>query len=200
MANGKTPTRKQRKVIENCRLNSDNWLILKNPPGKLYIVNKNTRKKRVINYVCLVTCLFLFLLSPGVLAEELPQVQNKVIFKINSNSIEIDGESYQVDAAPFIQNGRTLVPIKYLSESLGANVSWVNDEAILEFKDKNKTLILKPEALFLNNNGKYQLMDVVPVIIPPGRMCLPARYVCEAVGYNVTWDESQQTVIVTAKS
>lgn len=50
MCNGKRPTRRQRMLMEKHLLNSDNWLILKNPPGELYMVHRNTGKKRVVKY------------------------------------------------------------------------------------------------------------------------------------------------------
>lgn len=50
MANWKTPTRRQRSVIERYRLNSNNWLIQKNPPGELHLVHKVTGRKKVIRY------------------------------------------------------------------------------------------------------------------------------------------------------
>jgi len=50
MANAKTPTRRQRQVIKKYRLNSNNWLIQKNPPGELHIVHRISGSKRVIRY------------------------------------------------------------------------------------------------------------------------------------------------------
>lgn len=50
MANGKTPTRRQREVIERYRLNSSNWLIRKNPPGEMHLIHKLTGRKRILRY------------------------------------------------------------------------------------------------------------------------------------------------------
>lgn len=50
MANGKTPTRRQKRAIRKHRLNTDNWLILKNPPGELHIMHRVSGSKRVIRY------------------------------------------------------------------------------------------------------------------------------------------------------
>lgn len=50
MANGRTPTRKQRQVIKRNRLNSNNWLILKNPPGEMHLIHRVSGSKRVIRY------------------------------------------------------------------------------------------------------------------------------------------------------
>lgn len=48
MRNGKRPTRRQRMMMAKCRLNSNNWLVLKNPPGEMHIIHRQTSKKRVI--------------------------------------------------------------------------------------------------------------------------------------------------------
>ena len=41
-------------------------------------------------------------------------------------------------------------------------------------------------------------MDTAPVIVPPGRTMLPARFVAQAVGDAVSWDAANRTVTVTA--
>lgn len=44
---------------------------------------------------------------------------------VGSNLAKIDGETITLDSTPFIQNGRTYVPVRFISEALGANVEWV---------------------------------------------------------------------------
>lgn len=48
MARGKKPTRKQKELIKKNRLNTDNWLVIKSPPGELHIIHRYTSTKRVI--------------------------------------------------------------------------------------------------------------------------------------------------------
>lgn len=43
---------------------------------------------------------------------------------IGSKEISINGKTKQIDTAPVIENSRTLVPIRFISESLGCRVSW----------------------------------------------------------------------------
>ena len=50
VANAKTPTRRQRQIIQKRRLNSNNWLIQKNPPGELYIIHRVSGTKKLIKY------------------------------------------------------------------------------------------------------------------------------------------------------
>ena len=44
--------------------------------------------------------------------------------RIGSTQATVNGESRTLDVAPFVVGSRTLVPIRFISESLGANVSW----------------------------------------------------------------------------
>ena len=48
MKNGKNPTRKQKEIIKKARLNPDNWLVIKCPPGELHIVHRESGKARVL--------------------------------------------------------------------------------------------------------------------------------------------------------
>ena len=43
---------------------------------------------------------------------------------IGSDTLTINGSATKLDVSPFIENGRTLVPVRAVSESLGASVNW----------------------------------------------------------------------------
>lgn len=127
----------------------------------------------------------------------LPAMNKIATFQIGSNDVSVDGAVYQMDVAPFVENSRTYVPVRFLGELLGAtNIAWSNGE--VDFTFPGKSISLKLNQPWLNNKGQYTLMDVVPVMKdPPGRMFLPARYVTEAVGMKVNWDEGNQKVLIT---
>lgn len=133
-------------------------------------------------------------------ATTLPTLKSEAVFTLNSTTVKVDGVNYKIDSAPYLEKDRTFLPFRYLGEILGAEVAWdeVSREATLELQN-GVTLILKTGELFINDNGKYKLMDVVPAIVPPGRICLPARYVVESAGYNVFWEQSTQQMIVKKK-
>ncbi|MGD0153902.1 MAG: stalk domain-containing protein [Thermacetogeniaceae bacterium] len=42
----------------------------------------------------------------------------------SNNTVVVDGKKYTTDVAPVIMQGRTLVPIRFLSETFGATVAW----------------------------------------------------------------------------
>lgn len=148
-------------------------------------------KKRI-----LLTLLLLLFNASAVMAE-LPALNSEAVFTLNSTMVQIDQVNHQIDSAPYIEKDRTFLPLRALGEVIGAEVSWneVNKEATLKLQN-GKTLILKTGEIFINDNGKYKLMDVVPAIVPPGRICLPARYVIETAGYTVIWQQESQQMMV----
>lgn len=44
----KKATRHQKEILENNRLNPDNWLVVKNPPGKLYIRHRKSNNIKIL--------------------------------------------------------------------------------------------------------------------------------------------------------
>jgi uncharacterized repeat protein (TIGR02543 family) len=51
----------------------------------------------------------------------------KIVLTIGEKDAEINGETVVSDVAPFIENDRTYLPLRFVSENLGATVSWDND-------------------------------------------------------------------------
>jgi len=147
--------------------------------------------KKIIG-ICLAICLSG---AQPTMAQNLPALKTKAIFTIDNYQVNIDGQDFNVDAAPFVVHGRTYLPIRFLGDALGAETRWKNGEMMLIAQDR--IISLKPDTLFINVDGKYQLMDVVPITVPPGRVCLPARYVCEAAGYAVAWDNTLNAMVVS---
>jgi hypothetical protein len=48
MKNGKRPNRSQKEIIRSSGLNPENWLITKNLPEKMHLLNRETGKTRII--------------------------------------------------------------------------------------------------------------------------------------------------------
>ncbi len=59
-------------------------------------------------------------------------VDTKVLMLCNILIGEI--KRTELDVAPFIQDGRTLVPVRAISEALGAEVGWDNDTRTVTIK------------------------------------------------------------------
>lgn len=118
-------------------------------------------------------------------------------FVIGQASYTVSGTVYKMDAAPYILNGRTLVPVRYLADELGAQTTWDAATQTVTVTVGSTTIDLVIGSTTLTVNGTASQMDVAP-LINNGRTYLPARYVAEALGAAVAWNPSTQTVTITA--
>ncbi len=133
----------------------------------------------------------------------LPTVPEVVIrLKIGSTEYYVDDSREIMDTAPIILEGRTLLPIRYVAEPLGAVVRWDPGEqkAIVTLDDKTIELWIGQDRARVN--GDYQYIDpanhnVAPIIVPPGRTMLPLRFIAEALGCSVEWDPEIREVMIT---
>lgn len=103
-----------------------------------------------------------------------------------------------MDAAPYIDSGRTLIPVRYLADALGvtdSNIQWNPVTQQVYLVQGNTTIDLVIGSTALTVNGQASQMDVAPVI-KDGRTYLPARWVANALGYQVDWNAQYEVVII----
>lgn len=114
----------------------------------------------------------------------------------------VNDETVMLDLAPFIENGRTLVPLRFVAETFGAEVGWDPVEERITITLGDKVVVLwvgKKEALI---NGERYYLDVPPKVIEipeigGGRTVVPLRFVSEAFGAKVEWDPELQIITIT---
>ncbi|HWQ22080.1 MAG TPA: stalk domain-containing protein [Clostridia bacterium] len=122
-------------------------------------------------------------------------------FTIGSTVGTRNGARVTLDAAPVIQNGRTLLPVRYVAEPLGATVAWAAGTRTVTIQRAGLTLALVVGKATAVVNGRILPIDaadsrIVPVILQ-GRTMLPARFVAEQLGCAVTYDPVTRVVTVT---
>jgi iron complex transport system substrate-binding protein len=110
----------------------------------------------------------------------------------------VDGKKLSLDVKPVIENGRTLVPFRVISEELGAKVDWdERTETVTAIKGKTTIkLVLNNRTAFVNNTRNT--LDV-PAVSRNGRTLVPLRFVAEALGANVHYNGTNRTVTVETK-
>jgi len=98
------------------------------------------------------------------------------------------------DAAPELKDNRMMVPLRVISEHLGARVLWKGKEAVLAKGDK--TITLRPDSGTAVVNGAEVRLDAEPYVTS-GRVMVPLRFVAEVFDCEVRFEN--QTVTVTTK-
>lgn len=113
-------------------------------------------------------------------------------------SITLDGHTMIIPdgVQPEIKDGRTMVPIRAVSEALGADVGWDAAARQVTLTRAGVTIVMTVGSKTAYVNGKAVEMDVAPYITS-GRTLIPARYVAEFFGQKVGWDAATRTVSIT---
>ncbi len=113
-------------------------------------------------------------------------------------NVSIDGRvRIFPDVEPFIDsNGRTQVPIRFVSEELGADVDWDSSTktATIERNDRVVEMTIGKSQIVVD--GETKKMDTSPMIYQ-GRTVVPLRFVSEGLGVDVNYDCSKNLVEIT---
>ena len=111
-------------------------------------------------------------------------------------TVFVDGNKINFDVNPVLENGRTLVPMRFIFEALGATVTW-NDATQTATAVKGDITIditiNKPELV---KNGKVIVLDV-PAKLVNDRTLVPVRAVSEGMEAKVEWIDATSQVIIT---
>ncbi|WP_010250368.1 copper amine oxidase N-terminal domain-containing protein [Acetivibrio cellulolyticus] len=171
--------------------------------------------------------------------------------QIGNNTASFNGENKALDVAPYIEpkSGRTMVPLRFITETLGENVSWDNANNVIviskglketsytninefwnntegyifqvnnrcyihyigdtaqpgyqftghgTYFDKDKNIIF--EDNFIINPYMYPKngsdLDQEP-IIKDNRTLVPIRAISEVLGYEVSWNAKDKTILIS---
>lgn len=106
-----------------------------------------------------------------------------------------------MDTAPFISGGRTLVPVRFLAESIGAKVDWNDYEQKATISYDGEVIELWVGRSSARINGSRIYIDSsnaqLTPIIDHGRIMLPLRFITENLGFDVYWVDTSQEIILT---
>ena len=108
----------------------------------------------------------------------------------------LNGEKLEFDVQPQIINGRTMVPMRKIFESLGASVEWENETKKITAKKQDTTIVMQINNNVLSLNGNIITLDVPPQLVD-GRTLVPVRAVAESFDIQVLWDDVYKNVILS---
>lgn len=111
------------------------------------------------------------------------------------------GKDIISDVPGMLFDSRTLVPIRFISENLGAEVLWNQERKEATLKTAEKEVVLKIDSPKVYVNGKEHILpDSVPakLIGYEGnfRTMVPLRFVSEQLGMEVGWIGETMTATI----
>ena len=132
-----------------------------------------------------------FIFALPVAASEIQQIT----FVVGQPSYLVNDQIKPMDAATFIENNRTYVPVRYLGEALNARINWNQKTKMVMLYLNNNRVDLNIGSKIITVNGQTNQMDVAPVL-KNNRTYLPARPIAEAFFFKVKWEKDGSKVVV----
>ncbi len=127
-------------------------------------------------------------------AEEEPPVVQVVPGKVG---VLVNGTLMQFpDQEPYIdQAGRTMVPVRFVTEALGAKVDFKNGTVIID-KDSTHHIEMKIGENKAIVNSEVKTFDTKSVLTAKQRTMVPLRFLSETLGAKVGWNQETWTATV----
>ena len=111
----------------------------------------------------------------------------------------VDGQLVAFDVPPVIASGRVLVPLRGVFQRLGATVLWDPGTQTVMANRADTTITLRIGNTQAQINGQPTVMDV-PAMLVGGRTMVPLRFISQALGSQVSWDEASATVQINSQA
>ncbi len=100
---------------------------------------------------------------------------------------------------------RIFVPVRFLLEYFGFNVNWEDEtQTVLGRHENGESFMMQvgnKNLFYFDSNGNKK--DLEPMDVEPflnnseNRTYVPLRFLAEAMGYKVDWDDKTDTAILT---
>lgn len=139
-------------------------------------------------------------------AEEKPAkvYQESATITIGSNVFEQVNKNvltkHEMDVTAYINNGRVMLPLRYVAEALGLQVTWIAETKTVVIWDLAQRVEIPIKTKNIIVNGVTYTSDVKPEI-KSGRTMLPIANVARALGLidgsDIVWDPIMKQVRVT---
>ena len=112
-------------------------------------------------------------------------------FFIGKGTYNVNGIASVMDVSPIIKESRTLLPIRFVTEAIGADIQWFDAEKKVLINQGATAIELWIGKNQAKINGQIVPVDsgnasVMPLIVN-GRTMMPLRFIAENLGCQVEW-------------
>lgn len=125
----------------------------------------------------------------------LVMAQDEITVTVNGQ--EIDFSVYD-NVMPFIENDRTLIPIRAIAENMSFTVDWDGAERLVTVKNDSTDIVFVIDGAAATVNGEEISLDA-PARIVDDRTFVPLRFVSENMGATVEWEEESRMITITTE-
>lgn len=126
-------------------------------------------------------------------SESLTSLGNVEVIPVE-NVLFVKGNA-KFDTPPVIKEGRTLIPVRAISEAMGADVDYNSEEQTVTITKDGKVMVFNLTDGTVSVNESEAAIDV-PAEIMNNRTMVPLRFIAEQLGLTVEWDQELETITI----
>ena len=115
---------------------------------------------------------------------------------LGKTAYTLNGAAKTMDVAPIVANSRTMLPVRYVAEALGASIAWDGATSTATLTTADTEIKITVGAATATVNGQAVTL-AAPAFIENSRTYMPVRFVAETLGATVTWDGMTSTATIT---
>lgn len=147
-----------------------------------------------------ISILCLALLITPVFANNLFKVSiGRTQFQVKKAGVLVNNRTLKTEFSPYIKQGRTFVPIREITENLGADVKWNNKDKSIKISLNGDVIDMKINSPNVRVNGKKISLDnaqapQLALYSSPRKetkTMVPLRFISETFGYDVDWNNDK---------
>ena len=122
----------------------------------------------------------------------------KLHMAIGDKKYSLGENWFEMDTVPIVHNSRTMVPLRFIGESFGAEVTWNQERQAASLNYKGKQIELPINSTQVTVNGQSIPIDV-PAMLKDNRTLIPIRFVSEQLGMEVNYIHEHRYVDIYEK-
>ncbi|MCD7904534.1 MAG: copper amine oxidase N-terminal domain-containing protein [Clostridiales bacterium] len=128
--------------------------------------------------------------------------EHTAVFEIGKAYVKADGEAIIIDEAPYISQGRTMLPLRAAAETLklfenNINISWDSGSKKASVIYGGNEIVFTADSKVYTVNGESRTMEGGTPEITNSRVFITLRTLADAMELNIVWDNSDKTITIT---
>lgn len=134
--------------------------------------------------------------QPSSPAKNTPQLTIKI--PIGSSTVYVNGEEIDLTSPPAYideESQTTMVPLRFISEIIGAKVEWIPDTKEIVITQNKKIISMSTKTINTTVNGKEFALPCKPQI-KEERAFVPLKFIAQNLEFVVDWIPESKTIVL----
>lgn len=120
-----------------------------------------------------------------------------VWMKLNSKMLKINDKTTNMDTTPVLWKNTTYIPLRFLSEGIGATVKWDKNAQEVTVMAGDDTLVFWVNNKVMEVNGMKKNVGSTVFVNKDGRTQVPLRFIAELLNWDVKWAQKDGSITLT---